>query len=76
MAIQGEIAIEIPTYVHNQTSHTRNHHEVKFIPLGTSSDTYKYSFLPRIIVDWNILPPDVVTSGRVPAFNKAVNNVD
>ncbi len=73
-AIQGEIATEIPTYVHNQTSHTHSHHEIKFIPPSTSSDTYKYSFLPRTIVDWNSLPPDVATSGSVPAFKKASNN--
>ncbi len=76
MAIQVEIAIDIPTYVHYQTSHICHHHETKSIPLSTSSDTYKYSFLSRTLVDWNSLPPDVVTSGSVPAFKKAINNSD
>ncbi len=34
------------------------------------------SFLPRTIVEWNILPPDVATSGIVLAFKKAINDSD
>ena len=32
----------------------------------------KYSFWPRTIVDWNNLPPDLVTIDSVQVFNMAV----
>lgn len=77
MATQGDIAINIPDYVQHQSRHTRSHHQDRFIPLSTSSDIYKYSFFPRTIVEWNNLPPEIVTSNiSIPAFKKAVSHGD
>ena len=33
-------------------------HPLKIISLQPSCDTYKYSFWPRTIIDWNSLPSD------------------
>ena len=46
-------------YVQHQSSlKTRAPHPLKFIPLQPFCDTYKYSFWPRTIIDWNSLPSD------------------
>ena len=57
--VTNQAAIDIPCYVHHQSSlKTRASHPLKFIPLQPSCDTYKYSFWPRTIIDWNSLPSD------------------
>ncbi len=79
MSIQGEIAIEMPTYV--QKFKTKSvtpavcHHEIKFIH-SAHQLTLINSFLPRTIVDRNSLLLYVATSGSVSAFKNAVNNSD
>ncbi|CAH3124074.1 unnamed protein product, partial [Pocillopora meandrina] len=47
--VTNQTAINIPSYIISST---------EFIPLQPSCDTYKYSFWPRTITDWNSLPPD------------------
>ena len=60
--VTNQAAIDIPCYVHHQSSlKTRASHPLKFIPLQPSCDTYKYSFWPRTIIDWNSLPSDYLT---------------
>ena len=45
-------AINIPPYVKHKTgTKTRNFDPMKFIPVQTSCDEYKYSFWPRTIDD-------------------------
>ena len=57
--VTNQAAIDIPCYVHHQSSlKTRASHPLKFIPPQPSCDTYKYSFWPRTIIDWNSLPSD------------------
>ena len=60
--VTNQAAIDIPCYVHHQSSlKTRASHPLKFIPLQPSCDTYKYSFWPRTIIDWNSLTSDYLT---------------
>ena len=60
--VTNQAAIDIPCYVQHQSSlKTRAPHPLKFIPLQPSCDTYKYSFWPRTIIDWNSLPSDYLT---------------
>ena len=55
--VTNQAAIDIPCCVHHQSSlKARASHPLKFIPLQPSCDTYKYSFWPRTIIDWNSLP--------------------
>ena len=37
-------------------SYTRSNHSLKLFHLPTRIDVYKYSFLPRTIIQWNQLP--------------------
>ena len=73
--VTNQTAIDIPGYVHHQSSlKTRSSHPLKFIPLEPSCDTYKYSFWPRTITDWNSLPPDYSTLDSTSKFKATISD--
>ena len=39
-----------------------------FMQIGTDINAYKYSFFPRTILDWKLLPKTTVNSNSVAAF--------
>jgi uncharacterized BrkB/YihY/UPF0761 family membrane protein len=39
-------------------------------------DSYKYSFIPRTIVVWNILPVAVIEAVTIEAFKDALGNLE
>ena len=47
---------------------------MKFIPVQTSSDEYKYSFWPRKINDWNSLPPNIINMTSMSNFKTTEND--
>ena len=47
---------------------TRGSHAWKYIPISTSHDAYKLSFLPRTIIAWNQLPSIIITAPSLDAF--------
>lgn len=49
------------------TRPTRHYHPFKFTPLFARTNTYKYSFFPRTISDWNSLPAATFTSNNLHA---------
>jgi hypothetical protein len=51
---------------------TRKSDSLSYINLCTRSDSYKYSFFPRTIVDWNNLPYSVRSSSSVDSFKLAL----
>ena len=73
--LHSQAAINIPHYAkHKTVTKTRNFDPMKFIPLQTSCDKYKYSFWPRTIIsDWNSLPPNIINMTSISNFKVAVN---
>ena len=66
---------DIPCYVYYQSSlKTRASHPLKFTPLQPSCDTYKYSFWPRTIIDWNSLPSDYLTMDSCAKFKATISD--
>ena len=64
-------------HVHHQSSlKTSSSLPLKFIPLQPSCDTYKYSFWPRTIIDWNSLPPDYLTLDSISKFKAFLSYQD
>ena len=55
-AFHHQVAINIPDYIKQQNRTTRQYHPRTFRNVQTSSNTYKYSFCPLTIKDWNSLP--------------------
>ena len=43
----------------------RNHHSMAFQIPSASKDTYKNSFFPRTIRDWNDLPDSLISSAEL-----------
>lgn len=43
---------------------TRYRHSMYIPPPLTHNDCFKYSFFPRAIKDWNLLPDSMATSHR------------
>ena len=46
-------------YLSPASTHTRALHSKKLRQYPAKSDTFKYSFFPRIILAWNTLPPNI-----------------
>ena len=73
--VTNQAAIDIPCCVHHQSSlKARASHPLKFIPPQPSCDTYKYSFWPRTIIDWNSLPSDYLTMDSTVKFKATISD--
>ena len=70
-AINGKIALPL-TDLRKPVRSTRNSSLKSFTQLGARCDSYKFSFFPRTIVDWNSLPQEIVDSLSVDSFRSAL----
>ena len=73
-AFHHQIAINIPDYIKQQNRTTRQYHPRKFRNVQTSSNTYKYSFFPRTIKDWNNLPSNLLNMDDAEAFKTSLTS--
>ena len=77
-AYKKEIAIPIPEYIKIQERSTRHSscsivgEALNYIQPYAKRDFYKFSFLPRTIMEWNSLPPDVKGHQQIDSFRQAV----
>ncbi|KAI8516876.1 hypothetical protein Bbelb_054570 [Branchiostoma belcheri] len=62
--------IKIPTsnLLKPAQGRTRGSHQYKYQPIHARTDTYKYSFFPHTIPQWNALPGPVVMAPTVESF--------
>ena len=51
---------------------TRQYHQYRFSRVSTSTDTYKYSFIPNTITDWNRLPQGIIQAPSTDVFRAGV----
>ena len=68
--------IDIRKQEYVQTAHTRatrNSHMHKYHTYTTTTDSYKHSFFPRTIREWNRLPPNIVNLPTIDSFAKQVH---
>ena len=70
--LHGEAAVAIPDYIQRTTVSTRQYHPNRFSRVSTSTDAYKYSFIPRTIADWSQLPQSVIQTSTTGAFRTQV----
>ena len=59
---------------HSNTHRTRNSHTQKYQTYHNNTDTYKFSYFPRTIVDWNKLPQHVIDSTSINTFLNRLDN--
>jgi hypothetical protein len=62
--------VEVPLhqYIQINTTRTRGSCAHSIRQISTRVDAYKYSFLPRTIVTWNLPPPDLRSQPTVESF--------
>ena len=70
-----QIAIPIPHYLHRQTAQTWQFHPQRFRTVAIHSDTYKHSFFPCTIKDWNSLTPSMYDAKSLVFFKQCIQNV-
>ena len=56
------------THLTAADSRTRANHSYKFRTISCNSTPYKYSFFPRTIPSWNLLPAETAEAMSVDAF--------
>ena len=54
---------------------TRTSHADSFVQISTTRDFRKFSFFPRTITDWNLLPREVASSNTLEIFNERLNSL-
>jgi hypothetical protein len=62
--------VEVPLhqYIQINTTRTRGSCAHSIRQISTRVEAYKYSFLPRTIVNWNLLPPELRSQPTVESF--------
>jgi hypothetical protein len=70
----GKAAINIPSYIRRPSISTRQYYPYKFSQISTSTDAYKFSFLPRTITDWNSLHPEAYQATTPESFKEVHNS--
>ena len=70
--VNGLVAIPADTHLHFNTRNTQisNSKSLK-LPVCTT-DTFKHSFFPATIRDWNLLPHDIVNCDNLSSFKEAI----
>ena len=71
--VYGLVAVPLPDYVQYNNRISRYCHSMTLRQVSTSTDFYKYSFLPLAIIQWNALPESIVVClQRLDAFKAAI----
>ena len=69
--------VEVPTEYHpvSKTRESRGCHSKQFyVTYQTDIDSFKYSFLPRTVLDWNKLPRTVVEAESLVDFKRRLTS--
>ena len=67
-AHEGYLSIPVRDLLHPVTRLTRRSHNKSYIEISTNKDSFKYSFLPRTLTDWNSLPGNLVNTQDPKSF--------
>ena len=60
-AINKKTAIPVPPYIKPSRTQSRGYSHT-LLNVSTRTDSYKYSFFPRTVRCWNLLPPPIVSA--------------
>ena len=73
--IKGTSACNIPAYIHPHSTSLRASHDQQYrVPHTTNPiDAYTYSFFPRTIRIWNILPAALVHASTIEGFKNGLH---
>ena len=66
--VTGTTAVRLPDYIEQPTRELRHHHHQTYINPQTQINSYQYSFFPRTIRCWNLLPCTITVAPSQDAF--------
>ena len=69
------VAIPASDYLIRNTCPSSRNHPIAYRQITTLKDFYKYTFLPRTIIQWNALPHHIPTLPTLAQFSTAVCQV-
>ena len=73
--INNLAAIPYEHYIKPITNSTTRHsHQHKILPLSSSKNAFKFSFIPRTIPIWNSLPEELVNCNSISTFRTKLDN--
>ena len=70
-AANNQVAVSIPLHIKPARSQLRGHNHT-FVNISARTDNYKYSFFPKQIHCWNLLPPTIVQSKITDQFTNVL----
>ena len=73
--LHDRVAIPRPNCLIPSTRSSRTSHSQTFQQIHAKTDYYKFSFLPRTIIHWNSLPPDIIDL-PTPEFSTAASRIE
>ena len=66
------IDIPLDQYTKHNTRCSRKHNS-QFLQIRHSSKTFGHSFFPTTAIEWNALPPNIISSNSIESFQKNLN---
>ena len=73
-AVNGHAACDIPDHMATTQRRTRTSHNLQHAVPSTNTGSYRFSFFPRTIKIWNILPAASVNAPNVDSFKTAIQH--
>ena len=74
--VNGLVAVPLPDYIQPRTHRISKYcYSMTFCQIHTGKDSYKYSFFPLAIVQWNTLPETAVTSSSLDSFKAEIGKL-
>ena len=72
-AVNGLVAIPVQQYLIPLNRPSRHSNSLSFQLFSTRHDYFKYSFFPRTVVQWNLLPDATVKASTCDAFRACIS---
>ena len=73
-ARQGLLALPVDQLLQPALRQSRHNHPDSYQIITCKKDVYKYSYLPKTVIDWNKLPHSIIKIKDSPSFKEAVLN--
>ena len=70
--VHGLVAINVGQYTTPVQRPTRHTHPYSLIQIPSRTEAYRMAFFPRTIVEWNLLPSEVVAAPILETFKRGL----
>ena len=70
--VNHHTAIPLPDYIRQRARVTRNQQQHRIQRLSLTSNSYKFSFFPRTLKDWDDLPRHIIELAILEQFKEAI----